>query len=67
MDLNFNIKQSEALSSFFFEVAKGLALGVIGFNVVTAGIHPVLRIWLIATSFIMAFFCVMMGLDLLKK
>jgi hypothetical protein len=67
MKFSLNTKQLEALSSFFFGIAKGLILGTLGLSMVVPQIDIFIKIWLIISSFILAFACIMIGLDLLRR
>lgn len=61
---NLNSKQVVSLSSFFFDIAKGLFLGGVG-SLVVAPLE--LKILSIIASMTMAYVCVKMGLSLLEE
>ena len=63
MDLVLNSKQCERLSDFFFDVAKGLVLGGIGFATVAP--QEFKLIYSLISS-IISFWCVKVGLKLLE-
>lgn len=62
---NLNLKQSESLSGFFFDIAKGLMLGTIGFASVTPNVSA--KIIFVFSSILLTIICVNFALTLLKK
>lgn len=62
--MRFNREQVKSLSSFFFDVAKGLVLGGVGF----ATFLPWnIMITAVFSSVVLAYICVNIGLNLLKE
>lgn len=64
MVLKLNSDQRRGLASFFFDVAKGLVLGGVGFTVVTA---PELKVITAVFSSIFAYIFVRFALSLLEN
>lgn len=64
MRLALNAEQAKGLAGFFFDMAKGVALGAIGFSV----IGPIgVRLVVSSLSMIFAYICVRMALLLLEE
>ena len=61
--MQINKEQAKSLSDFFFDVAKGLVLGGIGF---TVAVPWEMRITAITSSTTMAYACIRIGLSLLE-
>lgn len=61
--MRFNKEQAKSLSNFFFDVAKGLVLGGIGFTLVVSW---EIRMTAIVSSTAMAYACIRIGLSLLE-
>lgn len=59
-----NKAQAQELARFFFDVAKGLVLGGVGFA--TVGSIEI-RMVTILVSLLMSYFCIKFGLTLLKE
>ncbi|MEK7503954.1 MAG: hypothetical protein AAB550_00420 [Patescibacteria group bacterium] len=61
--MRFNVEQTKGLASFFFDIAKGLFLGGVGFA--TLG-QPETKLITFITSMILCYFCVKFALTLLE-
>lgn len=61
--MSLNHEQAKSLSSFFFDVAKGLVLGGIGFTPAVPGNMIVTVVLSSATA---AYICIRIGLNLLE-
>lgn len=61
--MRLNREQAKSLSNFFFDVAKGLVLGGIGFTII---VPWEMRITAIISSTTMAYACIRIGLSLLE-
>jgi len=61
-----NSKQTDKLSIFFFDIAKGVVLGIIGFSVSGVNIPVYLRFINVFLGTIVVYFCVRFGLELIK-
>lgn len=61
--MRLNKEQAKSLSDFFFDVAKGLVLGGIGFTIIVSW---EMRITAIISSTTMAYACIRIGLSLLE-
>lgn len=59
-----NTEQSKGLANFFFDVAKGLILGGIGFSISTS---PEVRILAILLSSVMTYICIRLALLMLEN
>ena len=62
-----NSKQTDKLSNFFFDIAKGIVLGIIGFSVSGTNIPVYFRFINIFSGIIVVYFCVRFGLELIKN
>ena len=63
MDFPLNTKQSEKLADFFFDIAKGLILGGIGFTVIA---HQEMKLIYTVVSVFCAFWCITTAMNLLE-
>ncbi len=61
--MNLNLEQAKGLSNFFFDVAKGLFLGGIGFATLS---QPETKLITFITSMTLSYFCVRFALAILK-
>ncbi|MBI2611992.1 hypothetical protein HYW54_04595 [Candidatus Gottesmanbacteria bacterium] len=64
MNIPLNLEQSKGLANFFFDIAKGLVLGGIGFATVAPFEQKII---VSISSFILAFWSVKTALALLEK
>ncbi|KKS32180.1 MAG: hypothetical protein UU93_C0009G0018 [Candidatus Amesbacteria bacterium GW2011_GWA2_42_12] len=62
--MGFNFEQAKGLSNFFFDIAKGVALGAIGFSVIEP-IEIKVVVGLLSISFV--YICVRIALLLLEE
>jgi len=61
--MQINKEQAKSLSDFFFDVAKGLVLGGIGFTIV---VPWEMRVTVVTSSVILTYICIRIGLNLLE-
>ncbi|MEK7163554.1 MAG: hypothetical protein AAB768_00230 [Patescibacteria group bacterium] len=62
--MRFNLEQAKGLSNFFFDIAKGVTLGAIGFS----AIGPIeIRIFVGVLSISFVYVCVKIALLLLEN
>lgn len=64
---SFNTKQLESLSTLFFDIAKGLVLGIIGVSTFPSTTGFGIRIFSTTVEILAAYFCIRIGLKLLKE
>lgn len=67
MLVGINSKQAGRLSSFFFDVAKGIALGIFGLSITTPDISLFALISNIFIGMFMIYLCVKVGMFLLNE
>lgn len=63
MRLTFNKEQAKGLAGFYFDVAKGLFLGGVGFATFS---QPEVKLATFIISIILSYFCVKFALVILK-
>ena len=64
MNLTINDEQAKGLASFFFDVAKGLVLGAIGFAAVT---QIEAKLLFVILSLVVAYICIRIALSILDQ
>lgn len=62
-----NSKQADKLSNFFFDIAKGFVLGIAGLSVSGVEISLYLRFINVLVGIVVIYFCVKVGLELIKN
>lgn len=63
MRLALNAEQAKGLASFYFDIAKGLFLGGIGFATFS---QPEVKLATFVTNITLSYFCVRLALAILK-
>lgn len=67
MELALNSDQAKALSNFFFDIAKGVLVGSLGFSAGISDLSILLRLTNIIGGVILTYICMKIGLSLLEK
>lgn len=67
MLIGISSKQADRLSGFFFDIAKGIALGVFGLSITTSNISLFTLILNIFVGVFMVYLCVRVGMFLLDE
>jgi hypothetical protein len=62
-----NFRQASKLADFFFDIAKGLVLGIVGFSLSGSGVPIYLRFISVLAGVVVIYLCIKVGLELVKN
>ena len=63
----FNMKQADSLASFFYDLAKGITLGIFGFSNIPTNTTFIIKIINIVLSTLAVYGCIRIGLKLQEE